>query len=79
MEYSYDKIVANSLDEEDKQHLKITLQRYSNRLQTYKDIVNKAPPKRSFEENTNKVIEGIITRSRGRPKKRLYRRRDRST
>ena len=67
MEYSYDKIVANSLDEEDKQHLKITLQRYSNRLQTYKDIVNKAPPKRFFEENTNKVIEDKSFKSLGKP------------
>ena len=38
-------------------------------MQTYKDIVDNAPPKRSVEEYKNKVIEDIITRSRGRPKK----------
>ena len=69
MEYIYDKIVANSLNEKDKQQLKIVLQRYNNRLQTYKDIVDKAPPKRSSEEYKNKVVEDTITRSRGRPKK----------
>ena len=52
----------------DKQQFKLVLQRY-NRLHKYKDIVDKAPPKCSFEENTNKVIEDIVTRSRGRPKK----------
>ena len=50
-------------------NLKIVLQRYTNRLQKYKDIVDKAPPKRSSEEYNNKVVEGIITKSRGRPKK----------
>ena len=69
MEYIYDKIIANSLNEKGKQQLKIVLQIYNNRLHKYKDIVNKAPPKRFFEENTNKVIEDILTRSRGRPKK----------
>ena len=69
MEYIYDKIIANSLNEKDKQQLKIVLQRYNNRLQKYKDIIDKAPQKRSPEEYTNKVIEDIITRSRGRPKK----------
>ena len=34
-----------------------------------KDIVDKAPPKRTFEENKHKVIEDTITRSRERPKK----------
>ena len=38
-------------------------------MQTYKDIVGKAPPKRTSEEYTNKVIEDTITKSRGRPKK----------
>ena len=38
-------------------------------LNYYKDIVDKAPPKRSPEENENKVIEDTITTSRGRPKK----------
>ena len=69
MEYIYDKIIANNLNEKDKQQLKIVLQRYNNRLQKYKDIVDKAPPKRTFEENKHKVIEDTITRSRGRPKK----------
>ena len=69
MEYIYDKIISNSLNEKDKQQLKIVLQRYNNRLQKYTDIVNKAPPKRSSEEYKNKVVEGTITRSRGRPKK----------
>ena len=69
MEYIYGKIIAKSLNEKDKQQLTIVLQRYNNRLQKYKDIVDKAPPKRSPEEYTNKVIEDIITRSRGRPKK----------
>ena len=69
MEYIYDKIISNSLNEKDKQQLKIVLQRYNNRLQKYKDIVDKAPPKRSSEEYKNKVVEDTITRSRGRPKK----------
>ena len=33
MEYIYDKIVSNSLNEKDKQQLKIVLERYNNRLQ----------------------------------------------
>ena len=69
MEYIYDKIIANNLNEKDKQQLKIVLQRYNNRLQMHKDIVDKAPQKRSPEKYNNKVIEDIITRSRGRPKK----------
>ena len=69
MEYIYDKMISNSLNEKDKQQLKIVLQRYNDRLQNYKDIVDKAPPKRSSEEYKNKVVEGTITRSRGRPKK----------
>ena len=69
MEYIHDKIISNSLNEKDKQQLKIVLQRYNNRLQKYKDIIDKAPQKRSPEEYKNKVIEDIITRSRGRPKK----------
>ena len=69
MGYIYDKIIANSLNEKDKQQLKIVLQRYNNRLQNYKDIVDKAPQTRSPEEYKNKVIEGTITRSRGRLKK----------
>ena len=69
MEYIYDAIISNSLNEKDKLQLKRVLQRYNNRLQTYKDIVDKAPPKRSPEEYKHKVIEDIITRSRGRPKK----------
>ena len=69
MEYISDKIIANSVNEKDKLQLKIVSQRYSNRLQKYKDIIDKAPQKRSPEEYNNKVIEDIITRSRGRPKK----------
>ena len=69
MAYIYDKIIANSLNEKDKQQHKIVLQRYNNRLQKYKDIIGKAPQKRSPEEYNNKVIEDIITRSRGRPTK----------
>ena len=69
MEYIYDKIIANSLNEKDKQQLKIILQIYNNRLQTYRYIIDKAPQKCSPEEYTNKVIEDIIIRSRGRPKK----------
>ena len=69
MEYIYDKIISNNLNEKDKQQIKIVLERYNNRLQKYKDIVDKAPPKRTFEENKHKVIEDIIARSRGRPKK----------
>ena len=38
-------------------------------MQTYKGIVDKAPPKRSSEEYKNKVDEDTITRSRGRPLK----------
>ena len=69
MEYIYDKIISNNLNEKDKQQIKIVLERYNNRLQKYKDIVDKAVPKRTFEENKHKVIEDIITRSRGRPTK----------
>jgi hypothetical protein len=69
MEYIYDKIISNTLNEKDKQQIKIVLEKYKNRLQKYKDIVDKAPPKRSPEENENKVIEDTITKSRGRPKK----------
>ena len=69
MEYTYDKIISNNSNEKDKLQLNIVLQIYNNRLQKYKDIVDKAPPKRSPEEYKNKVIEDIITRSRGRPKK----------
>ena len=69
MEYIYDMIIANNLNGKGKQQLKIVLQRYDDRLQTYKDIVDKAPQKRSPEEYKNKVIEDTITRSRGRPKK----------
>ena len=68
MEYIYDKIIANNLNEKDKQQLKIVLQRYNNRLQKYKAIIDKAPQKRSPEEYNNKMIEDIIARSRGRPK-----------
>ena len=39
MEYIYDKIIANSLNEKDKQQLKLVLQRYNIRLQQYKDII----------------------------------------
>ena len=69
MEYIYDKIISNTLNEKDKQQIKIVLEKYKNRLQKYEDIVDKAPPKRSFEENKHKVIEDTITKSRGRPKK----------
>ena len=65
----YDQIISNSLNEKDKQQLKIILQKYNNRLQVYKYTVDKAPQKRSSEEYKNKVIEDTITRSRGRPKK----------
>ena len=50
MAYIYGMILANNLNEKDKQHVKLVLQRYSNRLQKYKDIVDKAPQKRSPEE-----------------------------
>ena len=69
MEYIYDKILSNSLNEKDKQHIKLVLQKYNNRLQKYKDIIDTAPPKRSFEENKNKVNEDTIKRTRGRPTK----------
>ena len=69
MEYIYDKIISNSLNEKDKQHIKLVLQKYNNRLQKYKDIIDTAPPKRPFEENKNIVIEDTIRRTRGRPKK----------
>ena len=36
---------------------------------TIKDIVDKAPPKRSSEEYRNKAVEDTIARSRGRPNK----------
>ena len=39
MEYFYDKILSNNLNETDKQQLKILLQKYNNRLQTYKDVI----------------------------------------
>ena len=68
MGYIHDKIVSTSSNEKDKKQLKIVLERYSNILQTYKGIVDKAPQKRSYEENKDKVIEDTITRSRGRPK-----------
>ena len=68
MGYIYDKIIYNSWNEKDKLQIKIVLEKDNNRLQTYKDIVDKAPPKRSSEEYTNKVIEDTITKSRGRPK-----------
>ena len=58
--------------------MKIVLEKYNNRLQTYKDIVDKASPKRSSEEYAYKVVEDTITKSRGRLKTN-YRRRDRST
>ena len=69
MEYIYAKTISNNLNAKDKQQLKIVLERYNNRLQKYKDIIDKAPQKRSFEENKNKVIEDTIPRSRGRLKK----------
>ena len=68
MEHIYGKIISNILNEKDKQQLKIVLEIYNNILHKYKDIIDKAPQKRSSEENKNKVIEDIITRSRGRPK-----------
>ena len=68
MEYIYDNIISHSLNEKDKQQLRILLQKY-NRLQMYKGIIDKAPPKRSSEEYKNKVMEDVITRSRGRLKK----------
>ena len=61
MEYIYDNMIFNNLNEKDKQQLKIVLQRYNNRLQQYKYIVDKAPPKRSSEEYNNKVVEGTMT------------------
>ena len=68
MEFFYDKIISNNLNEKDKQQIKIVLQKYNNRLQTYKDIVDKAPQKRTSEEYTNKVVEDTIPKSRGRLK-----------
>ena len=69
MEYIYDKISYNSLNDKDKLQIKIVLEKYNNRLQKYKDIIDKALPKRASEEYTNKVLEDTITKSRGRPKK----------
>ena len=72
MEYIYDKIIANNSNEKETQQLNIVLQRYNNRLQKYKDMIDKAPPKSSPEEYKHKVIEDIVTRSiddRGRPKR----------
>ena len=69
MEYIYDKIIYNSLNDKYQLHIKLVLEKYNNRLQTYKYIVDKAPPKRSSEEYTNKVVEDTITKTRGRPKK----------
>ena len=68
MEYIYDNLISDNLNGKDKQQLKIILERYSNILQNYKHIIDKAPQHRSPEEYNNKVIEDIITRSRGRPK-----------
>ena len=56
MEYIYDKIISDNLSEKDKQQLKIVLQRYNNRLQTYKYIIDKAPQKRTFEEHRIKSL-----------------------
>ena len=64
----YGKLIPNSPNEKDKLQLKKALQRYSNRLQTYKGIVDKAPQKRSSEEYKDRVVEDTITGSRGRPK-----------
>ena len=75
IEYLYDKIISNNLHEKDKLQLKIALEKYNNRLQKYEDIVNKAPPKRSSEEYKNKVIEDTITKSIGRLKKTIQKKR----
>ena len=67
MEYIYDRMISNSLNGKGKQQLKILLERYNNRLQTNRTIIDKAP-KRSSGKYTHKVIEDTITRPRGRPK-----------
>ena len=36
MEYIFDQIIPNSLNEKDKHQLKLVLHRYNNRLQNYK-------------------------------------------
>ena len=66
---TWNTFISNSLNEKDKLQLKIVLEKYNSRLHKYKDIVDKAPPKCSSEEYTNKVIEGTMTKSRGSPKK----------
>ena len=63
MGYIYDKLIPNSLNKIGKLQLKIVLHKYNNRL------VDKAPPKRSSEEYTNKMVEDTKSKSRGRPKK----------
>ena len=67
MEYIYDKIISNSLNEKDKQQIKLVFEKYNNRLQKYKDIVDKATPKR--ESLLKEMVEDIKPKSRGRPKK----------
>ena len=76
MEYIYDQMVSNSLNEKAKQQPKLVLQKYNSWLQQYKGIVDKAPQKRTSEEYTDKVVEGTIAKSRGILKN--YRRRDRN-
>jgi len=67
MEYFYDKILSNNLNETDKQQLKIVLQKYNNRLQKYKDVIGQV---QTNDLTTNKVDENIKPKSnRGRPKK----------
>ena len=69
MEHICGKIISDNLHEKDKQQIKVVLEKYNNRLQTYKDIIDNAAPKRSSEEATNKVVEDTKPKSRGRPKK----------
>ena len=67
MEYFYDNIFSNNLNETDKQQLKIVLQKYNNRLQKYKDVIGQV---QTNDLTTNKVDENTKPKSnRGRPKK----------
>ena len=65
MEYIYDKITANSLNEKDKQQLKIVLQRYNNRLQKYKDIIDKNDqPERSWSQGKGNYRSSHVKQKR---------------
>ena len=63
MEYFYDKILSNNLNETDKQQLKIVLQKYNNRLQKHKDVIGNVKTDDLINENTKPKS------NRGGPKK----------